>query len=87
MTLKCFICRVAYIALRIAHFWHATQYARHIASNQLILWRIFQRARLFLLPTFRLRLGFAMHFSTNYQKNFIAKSFQVRIMYVTIKLL
>jgi len=75
MTLKCFICRIAYpstwlrtrFVLRIAHFLRDTQYARRIADNQLILWRIFQRARLFLLPTLRLRLGFAIQFSTNYQ--------------------
>jgi len=59
--------------LGIAHSWRDTQYARRIADNQLILWRIFQRARLFLLPTFRLRLGFAMHFSTNSQKNLYRK--------------
>jgi hypothetical protein len=35
----------------------------HIIDNQLILCRIFQRARLFLLPTLRLRLGFAMCYS------------------------
>jgi len=32
----------------------------HIIVNQLILCRIFHLARLFLLPTLRLRLGFAI---------------------------
>ena len=34
-----------------------------IIDNQLILCRIFHLARLFLLPTLRLRLGFAMCYS------------------------
>jgi len=63
VMVKCFICRVAYIALRIAHFPRGTQYARRIAVHQLILCRIFQRARLFLLPALRLLLGFAINFS------------------------
>jgi hypothetical protein len=36
---------------------------QRLSDYQLILWRIFQRAFRFLLPTLRLRLGFAMHFS------------------------
>jgi hypothetical protein len=79
-----------HLSCRTYHVMHRafsrrdTQYARRIANNQLILWRIFQRARLFLLPTFRLRLGFAIHFSTNNQEIFIAKNFQVLTMYATI---
>jgi hypothetical protein len=41
----------------------------HIIDNQLILCRIFQRARLFLLPTLRLRLGFAMCISNKRSKS------------------
>ncbi|MHC4564707.1 MAG: hypothetical protein ACYTE3_03015, partial [Planctomycetota bacterium] len=52
-----------------------TQYARRIADNQLILWRIFQRARLFLLPTLRLRLGFAIHFPTKLPKSLAQRTF------------
>jgi len=63
------------LALRIAHLPRDTQRARRIADNQLTLLRIFQRARLFLLPTLRLRLGFAIHFSEKQYKIFIANSF------------
>jgi hypothetical protein len=45
-----------------------TQKARRITNDQLILCRIFHLARLFLLPILRLRLGFAIYFSTNQQK-------------------
>jgi hypothetical protein len=34
-------------------------------------------ARLFLLPILRLRLGFAIYFSTNIQNLFIAKTFNL----------
>ena len=57
----------------------------HIIDNQLILCRIFQRARLFLLPTLRLRLGFAMRFSNKRSKIFIANSFYVLLIYGIIK--
>ncbi len=42
----------------------------HISDNQLILCRIFHRARLFLLPTLRLRLDFAIRFSKKRSKIF-----------------
>jgi hypothetical protein len=62
------ICRIAYIVLRIAYAQRDTQYARRITNDQLILCRIFHLARRFLLPILRLRLGFAIYFSTDRQK-------------------
>ena len=53
----------------------------HIIDNQLILCRIFQRARLFLLPTLRLRLGFAIWFSNKLYKIFIANYFYALLIY------
>ena len=53
----------------------------HIIDNQLILCRIFQRARLFLLPTLRLRLGFAIWFSKKQYKIFIANYFYALFIY------
>jgi len=48
----------------------------HNSTNgQLILCLTFQRARLFLLPTLRLRLGFAIYFSCKQIKMFISKYF------------
>ena len=63
VIVKCFIYSVAYIVLRIAHALRKTQYVLRMTNDQLILCRIFQRARLFLLPTLRLRLDFAIYFS------------------------
>ena len=53
----------------------------HIITNQLILCRIFHRARLFLLPTLRLRLGFAMCISKKRSKIFIANYFYALLIY------
>ena len=44
----------------------------------------FQRARLFLLPTLRLRLGFAIYLSINQPKSFLTKCFQTSWIYYTI---
>jgi hypothetical protein len=52
-----------------------------IIDNQLILCRIFHLARLFLLPTLRLRLGFAMCYSNKHTENFIANSFYTLLIY------
>jgi hypothetical protein len=52
-----------------------------IITNQLILCRIFHRARLFLLPTLRLRLGFAMCISNKRSKIFIANCFYAFLIY------
>jgi len=56
----------------------------HIIDNQLILCRIFHLARLFLLPTLRLRLGFAMCISKKRSKIFIAKYFYALLIYAII---
>lgn len=53
----------------------------HIIDNQLILCRIFHLARLFLLPTLRLRLGFAMCYSNNHTEIFIANCFYAPVIY------
>jgi len=47
----------------------------------LFLCRTFQRARLFLLPTLRLRLGFAIYFSEKGPKIFIPKYFEALRIY------
>jgi hypothetical protein len=47
----------------------------HIIDNQLILCRIFHLARLFLLPTLRLRLGFAMCISNKQPKSLLQNAF------------
>ncbi len=52
-----------------------------LVTNQLILCRIFQRARLFLLPTLRLRLGFAMCYSNKHTEIFIANCFYALVIY------
>jgi hypothetical protein len=57
----------------------------HIIDNQLILCRIFHLARLFLLPTLRLRLGFAMCISNKQSKNFMVKCFYDLLIYGIIK--
>jgi hypothetical protein len=46
---------------------------RTLISYPLFLCRTFQRARLFLLPTLRLRLDLAIHFSVKETKVFIVK--------------
>ena len=53
----------------------------NIIDYQLILCRIFHFARLFLLPTLRLRLGFAMCFSNKRTKIFIVKCFYALLIY------
>jgi len=47
---------------------HAPNHSLMPTCDQLILCLIFHLARLFLLPILRLRLGFAIYFSTNRQK-------------------
>ena len=53
-----------------AHFARCTMY------DQLILCRIFQRARLFLLPTLRLRLDFPIYISNKRNKSLLQNTFQ-----------
>ena len=55
--------------------------AHPLIKNQLILCRIFQRARLFLLPTLRLRLGFAICYSNKNTEIFIANCFYALVIY------
>ncbi len=69
--LKCFIYYSAHLAPGIHYAVPDTN--QRITNNQLILCRTFQRACLFLLPTFRLRLGFPIYLSV---KSTIKSSFQ-----------